>query len=56
MPFPSPLLSDEVADQIPDWLHNIVIGDRVVVQYNNVRYPGEVANIKREDIQVNVIV
>ena len=44
-----------VADRIPDWVHNIIIGDWVIVQYDNVRYPDEVTNIK-EDIQVNVMV
>ena len=56
MPLPSPLLSDQVPDQIPDWIHNIIIGDWVIVQYDNVRYPGEVTIIKGEDIQVNVMV
>ena len=56
MPLPSPLSSDQVADQIPNWVHNIIIGDWVIVQYDNVRYPGEVTNIKGEDIQVNVMV
>ena len=56
MPWPSPLPSDQVADQISDWVHSIIIGDWVIVQYDNVRYPGEVTNIKGEDIQVNVIV
>ena len=52
MPLPFPLPSDQVADRIPDWVHNIIIGDWVIVQYDNVRYPGDVTNIKGEDIQV----
>ena len=56
MSLSSPLSSDQVADQIPNWVHNIIIGDWVIVQYDNVRYPGEVTNIKGEDIQVNVMV
>ena len=56
IPLPSPLSSDQVADQTPNWVHNIIIGDWVIVQYDNVRYPGEVTNIKGEDIQVNVMV
>ena len=56
MPWPSPLPSDQAADQILDWVHNIIIGDWVIVQYDNVRYPGKVTNIKGEEIQVNVMV
>ena len=56
MPLPSQLPSDQVADRIPDWVYNSTIGDWVVVQYDNVRYPGEVTNIKGENIQVNVMV
>ena len=56
MLLPSPLPSDQVADRIPDWVHNIIIGDWVIVQYDNVRYPSEVTNFKGEDIQVNMMV
>ena len=31
MSLPSPLPSDQIADQIPDWVHNIIIGDWVIV-------------------------
>ena len=54
MPFPQP--SDQVEDQIPDWVHNIIKGEWVIEQYDNVSYPGEVTNIKREDILVNMMV
>ena len=30
MSLPSPLSSDKVADQIPNWVHNIIIGDWVI--------------------------
>ena len=56
MPLPSRMPSYQVADRIPDWVYNSITGDWVVVQYDNVRYPGEVTNIKGEDIQVNVVV
>ena len=58
MSWPSPLPPGQIADQIPDWMHNIIIGNWVIVQlqYDNVRYPDEVTNIKGEDIQVNMMV
>ena len=31
MSLPSPLPSDQIVDQIPDWVHNIIIGDWVIV-------------------------
>ena len=30
MSLSSPLSSDQVADQIPNWVHNIIIGDWVI--------------------------
>ena len=48
----STLPSDQVADQILEWVHNIR-GYRVIVKYDNVRHPGEFTNIKGDDIQVN---
>ena len=38
MPLPSPLPSDQVADWIPDWVHHIIIGDCIIVEYENVRH------------------
>ena len=56
MPLPYSLRLDQVEDQIPDLVHNIIIGDWVIVQYDKIRCPGEGNNIKRESIQVNVMV
>ena len=56
MSLPSSLPLDQVEDQIPDWAHNIIIGDWVIEEYDDVSYPGEVTNINREDIFVNVMV
>ena len=38
------------------WREQIIIGEWVLVQYDNISYPGEVKNKKGDDIQVNVMI
>ena len=42
--------------QTSGWKEQIIIGDWVLVHYDNTFYPGEVKNKRGDDIQVNVMI